>query len=55
LKQALAHARALLTSLPQGACDYVDADLRDPETILKEAARTLDFTRSRRCQVARKR
>jgi hypothetical protein len=40
----LAHARALLTSLPQGACDYVDADLRDPRTILKEAARTLDFT-----------
>jgi hypothetical protein len=41
----LAHARALLTSLPQGECDYVDADLRYPETILKEAARTLDFTR----------
>jgi SAM-dependent methyltransferase len=40
----LAHARALLTSMPQGGCDYVDADLRDPETILKEAARTLDFT-----------
>jgi hypothetical protein len=40
----LAHARALLTSLPQGECDYVDADLRDPQTILKEAARTLDFT-----------
>jgi SAM-dependent methyltransferase len=40
----LAHARALLTSMPQGDCDYVDADLRDPETILKEAARTLDFT-----------
>jgi S-adenosyl methyltransferase len=41
----LAHARALLTSMPQGACGYIDADLRDPETILKEAARTLDFTR----------
>jgi hypothetical protein len=41
----LAHARALMTSRPQGACDYADADLRDPETILKEAARTLDFTR----------
>jgi len=40
----LAHARALLTSLPQGTCDYVDADLRDPEAIVKEAARTLDFT-----------
>jgi len=40
----LAHARALLTSTPQGACDYLDADLRDPATILAEAARTLDFT-----------
>lgn len=41
----LAHARALLTSLPQGVCDHVDADLRDPQKILREAARTLDFTR----------
>jgi hypothetical protein len=41
----LAHARALLTSLPEGACDYLDADLRDPEVILRDAARTLDFTR----------
>ena len=41
----LAHARALLTSSPQGACDYIDGDLRDPEGILAQAARTLDFTR----------
>ena len=41
----LAHARALLTSSPEGATDYVDADLHDPETILREAARTLDFTK----------
>jgi hypothetical protein len=40
----LAHARALLTSLPQGTCAYVEADLRDPATIIHEAARTLDFT-----------
>jgi hypothetical protein len=40
----LAHARALLTSLPEGACDYLDADLRDPELIIRDAARTLDFT-----------
>jgi hypothetical protein len=40
----LAHARALLTSSPEGATDYIDADLHDPETILREAARTLDFT-----------
>src|SRR5260370_22621666 len=39
----LSHARALLTSSPQGACDYIDADLRDPGKILREAARTLDF------------
>jgi O-methyltransferase involved in polyketide biosynthesis len=41
----LAHARALLTSHPQGATDYVDADLRDPDKILDAAARTLDFGR----------
>jgi hypothetical protein len=40
----LAHARALLTSTPEGACDYIEADLREPETILSEAARTLDLT-----------
>jgi hypothetical protein len=41
----LAHARALLTSSPEGATDYVDADLRDPGKILGDAARTLDFTK----------
>jgi hypothetical protein len=41
----MAHARALFTSLPQGVCDYLDGDLRDPEAIVKGAARTLDFTR----------
>jgi hypothetical protein len=40
----LVHARALLTSSPQGVTQYVDADLRDPERILAEASRTLDFT-----------
>jgi hypothetical protein len=39
----LAHARALLTSSPEGATDYLDADLRDPDKLLREAARTLDF------------
>ena len=39
----LAHARALLTSRPEGACDYVDADMRDPAQILTAAAATLDF------------
>jgi O-methyltransferase involved in polyketide biosynthesis len=39
----LAHARALLASSPEGACDYIDADVRDPDTILHHAARTLDF------------
>jgi S-adenosyl methyltransferase len=41
----LAHARALLTSSPEGATDYVDADLRNPGKILQEAARTLDFSK----------
>jgi O-methyltransferase involved in polyketide biosynthesis len=41
----LVHARALLTSSPEGACDYIDADLHDPESIVRQAARTLDFGR----------
>jgi O-methyltransferase involved in polyketide biosynthesis len=40
----LAHARALLTSTPEGATAYIHADLRDPATITAEAAKTLDFT-----------
>jgi len=39
----LAHARALLTSAPGGETAYLDADARDPETILARAAETLDF------------
>ncbi|WP_228450318.1 SAM-dependent methyltransferase, partial [Streptomyces alkaliterrae] len=39
----LAHARALLTSTPEGATDYLHADLRDPAPILRDAARTLDL------------
>jgi len=39
----LAHARALLTSTPEGACDYIDADLRNPAAILGTAAELLDF------------
>ena len=41
----LVHARALLTSSPEGSCDYIEGDLRDPDKILAEAARTLDFGR----------
>ncbi|MGH3697744.1 MAG: SAM-dependent methyltransferase [Pseudonocardiaceae bacterium] len=40
----LVHARALLTSTKEGSTDYLHADVRDPEKILHEAARTLDFT-----------
>ncbi|MFB4315290.1 SAM-dependent methyltransferase [Actinomadura sp. 21ATH] len=40
----LVHARALLTSTPEGVCAYIDADARRPETILRQAAETLDFT-----------
>jgi hypothetical protein len=41
----LSHARALLTSAPEGACAYIDADLRDPGKILSEAAALLDFSK----------
>jgi hypothetical protein len=39
----LVHARALLVGRPEGRTDYVECDVRDPERILAEAARTLDF------------
>ena len=39
----LAHARALLASSPEGACDYLDADIRNPGAILDTAASLLDF------------
>ncbi|MEW9528908.1 SAM-dependent methyltransferase [Microbispora sp. NPDC049125] len=41
----LVHARALLVGSPEGATDYVEADLRDPDKILEAAAATLDLTR----------
>ncbi|GAA1096400.1 SAM-dependent methyltransferase [Nocardiopsis composta] len=41
----MVHARALLTSTPEGETDYVEADLRDPEAILARSAETLDFDR----------
>ena len=41
----LTHAQALLTSTPDGATDYIEADVREPERILDRAAATLDFTR----------
>jgi hypothetical protein len=42
----LAHARALLTSSPEGKTAYIHADLREPEKILADPATTatLDFS-----------
>jgi hypothetical protein len=42
-----AHARALLTSSPEGRCAYIQADLREPEKILRDPVvqDTLDFSR----------
>ncbi|TDC86055.1 SAM-dependent methyltransferase [Actinomadura sp. 7K507] len=39
----LAHAHALLTSTPEGATAYVDADLHRPDEILEAARQRLDF------------
>jgi hypothetical protein len=41
----LVHARALLTSSSEGETAYVDSNVEDPERILSEAARTLDFSK----------
>jgi hypothetical protein len=42
----LAHARALLTSAPEGRTAYIQADLREPEKILSDPVTraTLDFS-----------
>jgi len=42
----LAHARALLTSSPEGKTAYIQADLREPEKILADpvTTATLDFS-----------
>ncbi len=40
----LVHARALLTGTPEGATAYLDADLRDPGSILDKAAKTIDLS-----------
>jgi S-adenosyl methyltransferase len=44
-RMVLVHARALLVGSPEGATDYIDADVRNVEQILHEAARTLDFSK----------
>ncbi|MFD8013194.1 SAM-dependent methyltransferase [Streptomyces sp. NPDC058955] len=41
----LTHARALLTSSPEGVTEYVDADAHDPERIVAEAGEVLDLSR----------
>ena len=39
----LVHARELLTSTAEGATDYIEADVRDPGEVLRQATATLDF------------
>ncbi|MFJ6516153.1 SAM-dependent methyltransferase [Streptomyces sp. NPDC091406] len=41
----LRHAEALLVSDPAGATDYLHADVREPESILEQARKALDFDR----------
>jgi hypothetical protein len=41
----LPHAEALMTSTPQGATDFLLADVRRPAALLERAGETLDFGR----------
>ncbi|WP_405783400.1 SAM-dependent methyltransferase [Streptomyces sp. NBC_00859] len=41
----LRHAEALLVSSAQGATDYVQADVREPQAIISHARKVLDFDR----------
>jgi O-methyltransferase involved in polyketide biosynthesis len=40
----LVHARALLNGSPEGRTEYIEADLREPERILRSAGETLDLS-----------
>src|ERR1700754_80413 len=40
----LTHARALLTSSPQGSTHYAETDMSDTDAVLREAGRWLDLT-----------
>ncbi|HWS34423.1 MAG TPA: SAM-dependent methyltransferase [Actinoplanes sp.] len=40
----LTHARALLTSHPDGVTSYIDADMYDMDLVLAEASKTLDLS-----------
>ncbi|MHA6630926.1 SAM-dependent methyltransferase [Pseudonocardia sichuanensis] len=39
----LAHARALLVGTPEGVTKYLDEDLYEPQKIVREARKVLDF------------
>jgi hypothetical protein len=41
----LVHAEALLTSTSPGTTDYIEADLHEPDTIIRAAEAILDFDR----------
>ncbi|MCN9239694.1 SAM-dependent methyltransferase [Streptomyces sp. RY43-2] len=41
----LAHAEALLRGTPEGATEYLQADVRDPAAVVEGAKRVLDFDR----------
>ncbi|WP_338777414.1 SAM-dependent methyltransferase [Streptomyces sp. DG1A-41] len=41
----LAHAAALLRGTDEGATEYLQADVRDPDAVLEGARKVLDFTR----------
>jgi hypothetical protein len=40
----LRHAQALMRGAPEGATTYIEADLRHPAPMLRQAAATLDFS-----------
>ncbi len=41
----LVHARSLLVGTPEGATDYIDADIHHPDRVMEGASATLDFER----------
>jgi hypothetical protein len=39
----ISHVRTLVAPFPEGITSYIDADAREPDTILAQAGQTLDF------------
>ncbi|MFF7193015.1 SAM-dependent methyltransferase [Streptomyces sp. NPDC008079] len=50
---AVRYYASMISSSPEGACAYVEADMRDTDTVIERAAQTIDLGRRRTVSSAR--